>query len=109
LANGGANKSRQFEVLGDLLSGRHGALLRGLLVAALGGLVVGALIAFSAVGSIDAARRKQCQDTCVERGFKQGTMGLSASPDASGRPYKVCKCTGGPDKDQEIDPGKLPD
>jgi hypothetical protein len=107
--HGGANKSRQFEVLGDLLSGRHGSVMRALLVVAMGGLAVGAMISFSAVGRSDAARRKYCQETCVQRGFTQGTLGLSAGRDASGRSYKVCRCSGGPEKELELDPSTFPE
>jgi hypothetical protein len=49
-ASGGASKSRQFEVLGDLISGRHGGPSQVLLFAALLGIVVGAATCFSAVG-----------------------------------------------------------
>jgi hypothetical protein len=58
-ASGGASKSRQFAVLGDLLSGRQGGLSQGLLIAALLGIVIGAVITFTAVGRRDAARRTQ--------------------------------------------------
>lgn len=109
VTNGGANKSRQFEVIGDLLAGRQGPLVRGLLFAAFAGIAIGAITLFTAVGRNDEARRKQCNDTCVAKGFKQGALGLSAGRDASGRPYKVCRCTGGSEKDQEIDPGPLPE
>lgn len=107
VAHGGANKMRQFAVLGELLSGRHGARMRGLLIAALAGLVVGALTSFAAVAISDAAQLRQCQKICVERGFEKGTIGLSARPGASGRHYKVCRCTGGSEQDQEIDLGDL--
>jgi hypothetical protein len=109
-SSGGASKSRQFEVLGELLAGKHGAVRRLMLLLALGAIGVGALTCFTAVGRMDAARRKQCQATCVERGYKKGLMGLSSGTDASNKRYKVCRCSEGPDnKELEIDTNQLPD
>jgi hypothetical protein len=106
--SGGASKSRQFEVLGELMSGRHGALSRLLLIAALGGLVVGALTCFSAVGKGDAGKRQGCQNACIERGYKKGVLGLSASRNSSGKSYQVCHCRDGAEKDIELDVDTLP-
>ena len=107
VTSGGGNKSRQFAVLGELLSGSHGAASRGLLIAAFVGIAIGALTCFGAVGKGDAARRQRCQDSCAERGYKSGKLGLSESRDANGRPNKVCRCSGGSETDLEIDPEKL--
>lgn len=109
VTHGGANKMRQFAVLGDLLSGRHGARMRRLLILAFAGLVVGALTSFAAVALNDAALSKQCRKICVERGFEKGAIALSSRPGASGRAYKICRCSGGAEADQEIDLGDLPD
>jgi hypothetical protein len=105
--HGGANKMRQFAVLGDLLAGRHGARMRGLLIGAFAGLAVGAMISFAAVALTDAARSNQCQKICMERGFEKGTIGPSSRPGDSGRVSKICRCTGGGQADQEIDFGEL--
>lgn len=102
VANGGANKMRQFAVLGDLLAGRHGGLNRVLLIGALFAIGIGALTSFGAVGGSGANLRKKCQETCTERGFKKATLGLSNDRDSQGRPLKVCKCSEGSDKDLEI-------
>jgi hypothetical protein len=109
VAHGGANKMRQFAVLGDLLAGRHGARMRGLLIGAFGGLVVGALTSFAAVAINDAAQAGQCQSICVERGFEKGTIGLSTRLNDRGRSYKICRCSGGGATDQEIDLSELPE
>lgn len=59
MANGGANKSAQFTVLGELVSGVHGAAMRVLIFAAVAGVLIGAVTAFSGVSRNDAARRKK--------------------------------------------------
>lgn len=106
-SSGGAAKSRQIGVLGELFSGRLGGTLQALSFAALGAIAVGALICFGAAGRGDGDRRKACQNACAERGYEKGRLGLSESRDAAGRPLKVCRCSGGPEKDIEIDPATL--
>jgi len=107
-SQGGAAKSRQIGVLGDLLSGRLGGGLQAAAIVALVGSGLGALICFGAVGRADGGRRQACQNACAERGYQKGRLGLSESRDAAGRPLKVCRCSGGPEKDIELDPTTLP-
>lgn len=109
VAHGGANKMRQFAVLGDLFAGRHGVRMRGLLIGAFGGLVVGALTCFAAVAINDAAQARQCQSICVARGYEKGTISLSTRLNDRGRSYKICRCSGGTQAEQEIDLSELPD
>lgn len=107
VTHGGAQKSQQFEVLGRLLQGGHGALMRALLITAFVGLGLGAALSFTAIQRADARQRQQCHAACVQRGFAKGVMGLSAGRDASGRSYKVCKCSGNLATESEIDPQTL--
>ena len=103
VTHGGANKAKQFEVLAQLLAGQHGAWARGLLIAGFSSFALGAMVAFSAVSRSDAQQLKQCKASCLQRGFAQGGFGLSEGRDASGRPYRVCRCSGNHDKDLEIE------
>jgi len=95
-ASGGAQKSRQFEVLGQLWSGKLGSTRRVLVRASLLLIGAGAMGCFAGVAGMDAARAEGCHARCVAAGYVGGKIGPSIERSKSGR-FVACVCTA-PDK-----------
>jgi len=91
-ANGGWDKSRQFAVLGQLLSGKLGALRRTLSRTALLLTFMGAVLCFAGVGQMDARRAQRCHDHCIAAAYLKGTIGPSVDRTSSRR-FVACACT----------------
>jgi|GEM_PF-5530891 len=95
-ANGGAQKSRQFAVLGQLWSGNFGTLQSRLIRLSLLLVGVGAMTCFAGVGRMDADRAERCQQTCLSAGYSAGQIGPSVERRKNAR-FVACICTA-PDK-----------
>jgi hypothetical protein len=91
-ASGGAQRSRQFAVLGQLWSGALGARRRRLLWLALGLIGTGAAACFAGVAAMDAERARRCHEYCVAAGYAEGRIGASAERDRSRR-FVACLCS----------------
>lgn len=92
--NGGASRSRQFAVIGHLLSGGLGPRKRALTILALLLLGVGMCTTFAGVASMDAARAERCRVHCVAQGYTEGHIGPSIDREPATR-FVACTCTGG--------------
>jgi hypothetical protein len=100
--NGGFAKSKQFQVLGQVLSGSAGrgarrALLIGLCLTALGMCTT-----FAGVASSDARRAQRCTQTCHELGYKEGLIRGSEATQAdhpNRHAFVACRCNYGPQPD----------
>lgn len=91
-SSGGGDKAKQFAVLGELASGRHGIIKRNLLIVGVVAIAIGSCSSFISVAVGDARLRERCQQSCSAKGYTQGTIGLSANK--TSRAHKVCRCTG---------------
>lgn len=92
LSSGGSDKAKQFAVLGELASGRHGLVKRNLLLAGVLAIAMGSCSSFISVAVGDAQLRELCQQNCSVQGYAEGTIGLSAT--SARTPHKVCRCAG---------------
>ena len=95
-ASGGAAKSRQFQVIGEVLRGRHGAGRRLAMLAGLALVAVGMLTTFAGVARNDAGRAARCRAYCVQQGYTLGAIGPGdETPPGGGRSvrYVACVCT----------------
>lgn len=94
-SSGGLAKSEQFRVIGELASGRHGALRRRLLLLAVPTVLLGMCTSFAGVAAQDARVRRACEERCERDGFESGRIGPSAERDAR-RPeraaFVACRC-----------------
>lgn len=90
-SSGGAARSRQFEVLGHLWSGRMGSRRRGQLLLSLGLIGTGVITCFSGVAAMDAERAARCRDVCVAAGYATGRIGPSVDRTPKGR-FVACTC-----------------
>tara|TARA_R110002096_G_scaffold143328_5_gene299418 strand:+ start:70946 stop:71335 length:390 start_codon:yes stop_codon:yes gene_type:complete len=95
-ASGGTQRSRQFEVLGQLFGGRLGQRKRALAVGSLVIAGAGAITCFAAIALMDGARAERCRDYCTNSDFVDGTIGPSLDRSKAGR-FVACTCTA-PDK-----------
>ena len=91
-ASGGAQRSRQFAVIGRMWSGDLGASRRRLLLVSLVLIGSGAIACFSGVAAMDAARAARCNDYCVARDYSKGSIGPSVDRSTAGR-FVACTCT----------------
>lgn len=91
-SNGGAQKSRQFEVFGQLWSGKLGPQPRRFLRLAMVLVGSGALLCFAGVGRMDAERAQRCSDYCIAAGYAEGKIGPSVERSKAGR-FVACVCT----------------
>lgn len=99
--SGGAAKSRQFAVIGQLLRGEHGRSKRGLTLVALCCLGLGTCGTFAGVASMDAARAERCVERCRAEGHLEGRIGPSVDRDPETR-FVACTCVGGQDESLEL-------
>ena len=101
-SSGGVAKARQLDVLGQVLSGRHGVGKRIGLVVAMMMIVFWACGAFAGVALDDARQGEACTRTCTERGYAGGTVRGSEQRDPPGSKrsaFRACVCVDGPDPD----------
>lgn len=103
-SNGGANKSQQLRVFGELWRGTHGPRWQRASRIAVAAIVVGALITFAGVGASDAARTRRCVEHCTSQEWTKGTIGPSTlkrtgHPNAAA--FVACRCAGGRDGSEE--------
>ena len=95
-SSGGAAKSRQFQVISEVLGGRHGAGRRLAMLAGLALVAVGALTTFAGVAQKDAGRAGRCQAYCVQQGSTRSEIGPGdETPPGGGRTVRfvACICT----------------
>ncbi|MDP3221236.1 MAG: hypothetical protein Q8S73_44545 [Deltaproteobacteria bacterium] len=92
---GGASKSKQFQVIGEVLGGRHGpgrkrAMLLGLVMT-----VLGTCTTFAGVTAHDARRAPRCQAYCLQQGYTRSEIGPSDATADGGRrvAFVACTCT----------------
>jgi hypothetical protein len=90
-ASGAAQKSRQFEVLGQLWSGKLGVGRRRLVRTAFLLAGSGAVLCFAGVAGMDAERAARCHDHCIASGYHEGKIGPSQERSKSGR-FVACVC-----------------
>jgi hypothetical protein len=100
-SRGGAAKSRQFAVIAQLLRGDHGALSRGLAVAALLSIGVGTCGTFAGVASMNGARAERCMERCQAEGYLEGRTGPSVDRAPQTR-FVACTCSGGGQEPLEL-------
>lgn len=101
-SSGGAAKSRQLDVLSQIISGRHGAGKRTWVLVAMLLIVFGTCGAFVGVSVSDSRQSKACTQTCTERGYAGGTIRGSVQRDPPGSKrsaFRACVCVDGPDPD----------
>ncbi len=101
-SSGGAAKSRQLDVLGQIISGKHGAGKRVWLTVSMVLIVFGSCGAFVGVSMDDARQAEACVQTCTERGYTKGTVRGSEQRDPPGsnrHAFRACVCEDGPDPD----------
>lgn len=99
--SGGATKSRQLTVLGQLLRGERGGGRRVITWIALGCLGLGMCTSFAGVASMDAARADRCVERCGAAGYAEGRIGPSLDRDPQTR-FVACTCTGGDGEPLEL-------
>lgn len=87
---GGAAKSRQFAVVGEVLGGRQGPGRRLAMIAGLALMAFGAVATFAGVSAHDAGRADRCRAHCLQQGYTQSALGPS---DGGGATYFACTCT----------------
>ena len=90
--SGGAQRSRQFVVLGQIWAGEQGSFRRRWLIVALGLVALGALTCFAGVAAMDAQRAARCRDYCAMRGYASGAIGPSVDRAPATR-FVACTCT----------------
>ncbi len=101
-SSGGVAKSRQLDVLSQLISGRHGAGKRVWLLVAMMMVVFGTCGAFAGVAMDDARQGEACTQTCTGRGYASGTIRGSVERDPPGSKrsaFRACVCVDGPEPD----------
>ncbi len=93
--SGGAAKSEQFRVIGEVMSGRHGVGRRRVMIAGVLLAALGALTAFAGVAAHDAGRPARCRAYCTANGYTQSELGPADLPSRGGRAVRVfaCRCT----------------
>ena len=103
-AHGGVQKSKQFEVVGKVASGRAGRGARIAFFVGLASAIVGACSLFAGVAANDRARAKKCVATCRERGYADGKIRASTAVDPKKRTaFVACACErGGPPDPLEL-------
>jgi len=100
-SSGGANRSKQFGVIADLLGGRRGVGKRRLIIAAMILIGLGACGTFAGVAAMDARRAGHCQDYCVAAGYERGKIGPSIERSKERR-FVACTCDGGKSEPLEL-------
>lgn len=93
VASGGALRSRQFAVLGQIRSGAMGAGRRRLLLLSFALIGAGAIGCFAGVGAMDRERAARCEAYCTAQGYSQGAIGPSIDRSKAGR-FIACTCSG---------------
>lgn len=101
-ANGGAQKSKQFQVIGEIASGKLGRRARRALFVGFASALVGMCATFAGVAGSDRARAKKCVATCQARGYADGKIQASTATqpnDVKRAAFVACACTRGPAPD----------
>lgn len=101
-ANGGAQKSKQFRVIGEIASGKLGRGARIALFVGFASALVGMCTTFAGVAQSDRARAKKCAATCKTRGYENGRIRASTATqpnNANRAAFVACACTRGPAPD----------
>lgn len=93
-SHGGAPKSQQFRVIGELMSGRRGQQSRVATLVALAAIGLGSCLSFAGIAASDAERAQRCAARCKADGFSEGRIGPSVERDPKRR-FVACTCTGG--------------
>lgn len=99
---GGAAKSKQFAVVGEVMAGQHGKARRAAFLVGLVLTVFGTCGAFAGVAAGDAQRKQACERVCTGRGYAQAEIRGSTerNPPGSGKhAFVACACSAGPDPD----------
>lgn len=99
---GGAQKSKQFRVIGEIASGRLGRGARIALLAGFASVLAGMCATFAGVAESDRARAKKCVATCRARGYAEGKIQAFTAPQpnaAKRTPVPACACMRGPAPD----------
>jgi hypothetical protein len=93
-SSGGAAKSRQFQVIGEVLGGRHGGGRRLAMLLGLALCAAGTLTTFAGVAQKDAGRADRCQAYCVQQGYTSSAIGPGEeTPAGGGRSVRFVACT----------------
>lgn len=94
-SSGGASKSQQFRVLGELWRGQHGAGKRRVAKFGLLAAIVGMSMVLAGVAAHDAERARRCRARCEAAGM-QGKIGPSSQrhPTGPGAAFVACVCEG---------------
>ena|SRR5688572_30787182 len=101
-ANGGAQKSQQFRVIGEIASGKLGRGARIALFVGFASALVGMCTTFAGVAQGDRARAQKCVATCKTRGYENGKIRASTAThpnNAKRAAFVACACTRGPAPD----------
>lgn len=93
--SGGVSKSRQFQVIGEVMGGRHGPGRRRAMLVGLVMLVLGTCTSFAGVAAHDAGRAQRCQAYCLQQGYTRSAIGPSDATADRGRrvAFVACTCT----------------
>ena len=92
--SGGASKSMQFQVIGEVLGGWHGLGRRRTMLVGLFMVVLGTCTTFAGVTAHDAGRRQRCQSYCLQQGYTRGEIGpTDATPAGGDRRVAFVACT----------------
>lgn len=93
-SSGGAAKSEQFRVMGEVMSGRRGVGRKRVMTAGLLLCALGALTLFAGVAAHDAGRGERCRTWCTRQGYPRSVLRRVEEPVASGRSvvYFGCVC-----------------
>lgn len=94
-SGGGTAKSRQFRVIGEVMSGQQGPGRKRAMVAGLLLCLFGALTTFAGVAAHDAGRGERCRAHCTGQGYTNSELGRVEETSANGRTvaYFGCICT----------------
>lgn len=102
-SEGALAKSKQLSATRDLASGRSGRTKRALFGLAVFLLMCGTCGFFVGIGAIDGQERTRCQQTCVAKGYHEGTIGGSKQMYGNRHAFVACTCT----SDFETEPLEL--
>ncbi len=93
--SGGWSKSRQFRVIGEVMSGKHGRRRKRAATGALIALGVSVVLLVVGISLKDRARAERCRTQCLAAGYQRGTIGPSAAqqPGTGKAGFLACTCT----------------
>lgn len=102
-SHGGVARSRQFRVMGELFSGKHGNGARLLFASSFLVLVAGACLLFAGVAASDGARAERCESHCHATGYERARIGPNSDrTDDRATWWVACICEGGTDTPSEV-------